>query len=65
MSRLENRGVKPFLEPILTNERALTVNETQQRNLARWAVIKVLLMEHAMRLRRAPSAGRRVRAQRS
>ena len=53
MSRLENRGVKPFLEPMLTNKHAATLNETQQRNLARWAVIKVLLMEHAMRQRRA------------
>jgi hypothetical protein len=53
MSRLENRGVKPFLEPMLTNEHAVTLDETQQRDLARWAIIKVLLMEHAMRQRRA------------
>jgi hypothetical protein len=53
MSRLENRGVKPFLEPMLTNKHAVTLDETQQRDLARWAVIKVLLMEHAMRQRRA------------
>jgi hypothetical protein len=53
MSTLENRGVKPFLAPMLTNEHAVTLDETQQRDLARWAVIKVLLMEHAMRPRRA------------
>jgi len=53
MSRLENRGVKPFLEPMLTNDHAVTLDQTQQRDLARWAVIKVLLMEHAMRQRRA------------
>jgi uncharacterized protein YlxP (DUF503 family) len=53
MSRLENRGVKPFLEPMLTNKHAVTLDEIQQRDLARWAVIKVLLMEHAMRQRRA------------
>jgi hypothetical protein len=40
MSRLENRGVKPFLAPMLTNEDAVTLDETQQRDLARWAVIK-------------------------
>ena len=53
MSRLENRGVKPVLEPVLTGEHAVTLDETQQRDLARRAVIKVLLMEHAMRQRRA------------
>ena len=53
MSRLENRGVKPFLEPMLTGKHAVTLDETQQRDLARWAVIKVLLMEHAMWQRRA------------
>jgi hypothetical protein len=53
MSRLENRGVKPFLEPMLTNKHAVTLDETQQRDLARWATIKVLLMEYAMRQRRA------------
>jgi hypothetical protein len=53
MSRLENRGVKPFLEPMLTGKHAVTLDETQQRDLAHWAVIKVLLMEHAMRQRRA------------
>jgi hypothetical protein len=53
MSRLENLGVKPFLEPMLTNEHDVTLNEIQQRDLARWAIIKVLLMEHAMRQRRA------------
>ena len=53
MSRLENRRVKPFLAPMLTNEHAVTLDETRQRDLARWAVIKVLLMEHAMRQRRA------------
>ena len=53
MSRLENRGVKPFLAPMLTGKHAVTLDETQQRDLARWAVIKVFLMEHAMRQRRA------------
>jgi hypothetical protein len=60
MSRLENRGVKPFLEPMLTGKHAVTLDETQQHDLARWAIIKVLLMEHAMRQRRAhlrPAAG--------
>jgi hypothetical protein len=52
MSRLENR-VKRFLEPMLINEHGVTLDEAQQRDLARWAVMKVLLMEHAMRQRRA------------
>jgi hypothetical protein len=53
MSKLENRGVKPFLEPMLTNKHRVTIGETEQRDLARWAIMKVLLMEHAMRQRRA------------
>jgi hypothetical protein len=50
MSRLENRGVKPFLEPMLTNEH-VALDAVQQRDLAKWTVMKVLLMEYAMRQR--------------
>jgi hypothetical protein len=60
MSRLENRGVKPFLEPMLTNKHDVNLDAAVQRDLARWAVTKVLLMEYAMRQRRAhlrPVAG--------
>jgi hypothetical protein len=49
MSRLENRGVKPFLAPMLTGKHTITLYEVQQRDLARWATIKVLLMERALR----------------
>ena len=52
MSSLENR-VKPFLEPMLTNKHGVDLDAAQQRDLARWAVMKVLLMEYAMRQRRA------------
>jgi hypothetical protein len=53
MSRLENRGVKPFLEPMLTNKHGVNLDAARQRDLAKWAVMKVLLMEYAMRQRRA------------
>ena len=53
MSRLENRGVKPFLEPMLTHKHGVNLDVAGQRDLARWAVMKVLLMEYAMRQRRA------------
>lgn len=41
--------VKPFLKPMLTNKHGVDLNVTQQRDLARWAVMKVLLIEHVMR----------------
>jgi hypothetical protein len=41
--------VKPFLKPMLTNMRSVNLDVKQQRVLARWAVMKVLLMEHYMR----------------
>ncbi len=48
MHDLEER-VKPFLKPLLVNKHGADLDFTQQRDLARWAVMKVLLMEHVMR----------------
>jgi hypothetical protein len=48
MSRLEDT-VKPFLGPMLINERPVELDAAQQRDLARWAVIKVLLLELSIR----------------
>lgn len=45
---LEER-VKPFLKPLLVNKHGADLDFTQHRDLARWAVMKVLLMEHVMR----------------
>lgn len=47
MHDLEER-VKPFLKPLLVNRHGADLDLTQQRDLARWAVMKVLLMEHVM-----------------
>jgi hypothetical protein len=46
--QLENR-VKDFLLPALTHERGIELDASQQRDLAKWAVLKVLLMEHSSR----------------
>jgi hypothetical protein len=48
MHDLEEK-VKPFLKPLLVNTHGADLDLTQQRDLARWAVMKVLLMEHVMR----------------
>ena len=48
MHDLEEK-VKPFLKPLLINKHGADLDLTQQRHLARWAVMKVLLMEHVMR----------------
>lgn len=48
MHDLEEK-VKPFVKPILTNKHGVDLDVTQQRDLARWAVMKVLLLEHCMR----------------
>ena len=48
MHDLEEK-VKPFVKPMLTNKYGVDLDVTQQRDLARWAVMKVLLMEHHMR----------------
>ena len=48
MSRLEDT-VKPFLGPMLINEHPVELDAVQQRDLARWAVIKVLLLELSIR----------------
>jgi hypothetical protein len=48
MHDLEER-VKPFLKPMLVNKHGADLDLAQQRDLARWAVMKVLLMEHVMR----------------
>jgi hypothetical protein len=48
MSALENR-VSKFLAPMLTNQHGTDLDLTQQRDLARWAAMKVLLQEHSMR----------------
>ena len=41
--------VKPFAKPVLTNKHGIDLNVMQQRDLARWAIMKVLLLEHYMR----------------
>jgi hypothetical protein len=48
MHDLEQK-VKPFLKPLLVNKHGADLDLIQQRDLARWAVMKVLLMEHVMR----------------
>jgi hypothetical protein len=48
MHDLEEK-VKPFLKPMLVNKHDADLGLMQQRDLARWAVMKVLLMEHVMR----------------
>lgn len=48
MHGLEEK-VKPFLKPLLVNKHGADLDLAQQRDLARWAVMKVLLMEHVMR----------------
>jgi hypothetical protein len=48
MHDLEEK-VKPFLKPMLTNKYGVDLDAAQQRDLARWAVMKVLLLEHCMR----------------
>src|SRR5260370_10984803 len=48
MHQLEEK-VKPFVKPMITNKNGVDLDSTQQRDLARWAVMKVLLMEHVMR----------------
>lgn len=53
MHDLEER-VKPFVKPMLTHKHAVDLDTTQQRDLARWAVMKVLLMEYVMRQQTPP-----------
>lgn len=48
MSQLETK-VKPYLGPMLLNEHPVDLDEEQQRHLARWAVMKVLLLELSAR----------------
>jgi hypothetical protein len=48
MHNLEEK-VKPFLKPLLVNKHGADLDLAQQRDLARWAVMKVLLMEYVMR----------------
>jgi hypothetical protein len=48
MHDLEEK-VKPFVKPMLTNKHGVDLDVTRQRDLARWAAMKVLLMEHYMR----------------
>jgi hypothetical protein len=48
LSKLE-KAVKPYLAPMLTHQTAVSLDTAQQRDLARWAVIKVLLIELALR----------------
>jgi hypothetical protein len=48
MHDLEEK-VKPFVKPMLTNKHGVDLDVTRQRDLARWAVMKVLLLEHCMR----------------
>jgi hypothetical protein len=53
MHDLEEK-VKPFLRPMLTNKHGVDLDVTKQSDLARWAVMKVLLMEHVMRQQSPP-----------
>ena len=48
MHDLEEK-VKPFLKPMLTNKHGVYLDIMQQHDRGRWAVLKVLLMEHVMR----------------
>jgi hypothetical protein len=48
MSELE-KAVQPFLGPMLLNEHGVELDTDQQRDLARWATIKILLLELSMR----------------
>ena len=48
MHGLEEK-VKPFVKPMLTHKHSVDLDITQQSDLARWAVMKVLLLEHCMR----------------
>ena len=48
MHHLEEK-VKPYVKPMLTHKHGVDLDVTQQRDLARWAVMKVLLLEHCMR----------------
>ena len=48
MSELE-KAVQPFLGPMLLNEHAAELATDQQRDLARWAIVKILLLELSMR----------------
>jgi len=41
--------VKPYVKPMLTNKNGVDLDRARQRDLARWAVMKVLLLEHCMR----------------
>jgi hypothetical protein len=54
MSGLEDT-VKPFLGPMLVNaaDRPASLDAIQQRDLARWATMKVLLLEWSMRQQHA------------
>lgn len=53
MHQLEEK-VKPFVKPMLTNQHGADLDVTQQRDLARWAVMKALLVEHVMRKQNPP-----------
>ena len=48
MSRLETK-VMPYLSPMLVNAHSVDLDDEQQRDLARWAVMKVLLLELSAR----------------
>jgi hypothetical protein len=48
MSEME-QAVQPFLGPMLLNEHGVELDAHQQMNLARWAIIKILLLELSMR----------------
>src|SRR5215472_14798711 len=48
MSDLEEQ-VKPCLGPMLVNEHSVNLDAEQQRDLARWALIKILLLELSIR----------------
>jgi hypothetical protein len=50
MHDLEEK-VRPFLKPLLKYKNDADLNITQQRDLARWAVMKVFLMEYVRRKR--------------
>jgi hypothetical protein len=53
MHDLEEK-VRPVLKPLLKRKIPADLGITQQRDLARWAIMKVLLMEYVRRKRKPP-----------
>lgn len=50
LNQLDER-VRPFLHQMMLNKAAISLDEVMQRDFARWAVVKALLIERAIRQR--------------